>query len=95
MPTKKAIDQKDAKEQNHSTTDKGSLTASQSYFDEDQAFVELARAARLERMANELLIEARGIRSLYVRPRPPKRHQSMKELAKSIERSRGDGTSKP
>lgn len=43
---------------------------------------ELARAARLERMANELMIEAREIRSKYAKPVPQRPRKSLKEIAK-------------
>lgn len=51
---------------------------------EEHAADELARAARLERMANELVIEARAIRARYSKQRPARPRRSMKDIVKSI-----------
>ena len=52
--------------------------------DDATAAAELARASRLERMANDLMIEAREIRSHYAKPRQKKAVVNMRELIKTI-----------
>jgi len=51
---------------------------------EATAAAELARASRLERMAQDLMIEAREIRSQYAKPRVKKQRRSLVALAKSM-----------
>ena len=53
-------------------------------YDADNAASELARAARLERMANELMLEAREIRAKYAKPNINKPRRSMAEIVKEI-----------
>lgn len=55
---------------------------------ESMAVAELARASRLERMANDLLIEAREIRSTYTKPKKKAPAVSMVTLAKQINADR-------
>lgn len=51
----------------------------------DIAAEELARAARLRRMANDLTAEARSIEARYRRPAKKAKPISMKELRKRLE----------
>lgn len=44
---------------------------------------ELARASRLERMANELMIEAKEIRSAYAQPRRASKPVDLMALVKA------------
>jgi hypothetical protein len=55
---------------------------------DEHAADELARAARLERMANELVIEARAIRATYGKQRSNRQRRSMVDIAKSIKEGR-------
>lgn len=48
------------------------------------AAAELARAGRLEAMANGLLVEVREIRSRYAQPRPRRNPVNLVELAKNM-----------
>lgn len=51
---------------------------------EEQAAAELARAARLEHMAQSLMIEASEIRSRYAKPSKSKRYESAVAIAKRM-----------
>ena len=49
--------------------------------EEEHAATELARASRLELMANSLLVEVGEIRSRYAKKAPKRPRKSLKEIA--------------
>jgi hypothetical protein len=51
---------------------------------DERAAAELARASRLEAMANNLLIEAREIRSCYAKPKKKQEYRNLVEIAKAM-----------